>query len=218
MHGMNIALLGATGGTGQEIMKQALDQGHTVRVLVRSPDKIETRHERLEVVPTDVMKDSVDELARKLGPSEVVVSSLGTGTNLGITRLYSDGTKRVTQAMEQANIKRIIAVSSSGTDPTPHEPWWYLWFVRRLLVNVYVDQARMEQDLMHSDLDWTIVRPSQLTNGEKRGAYRVAPRHNPEGGSKISRADVADFILKQLDKESTFVKPPRWPTEKVSGE
>ena len=205
---MEIALLGATGGTGQEILKQALNLGHSVRALVRSPGKVETRHERLEVVQADVMKESAEALAEKLGSSDVVVSSLGTGTNLGITRLYSEGTERVVAAMKQADIERLIAVSSTGTDPTKGEPWWYLWFVRRLLINVYVDQARMEQNLMASDLDWIIVRPSQLTDGQHKGFYRVAPRHNPEGGFRISRADVADFILGQLDKDTYLRQTP----------
>ena len=205
---MKIALLGATGGTGQEILKQGLALGHTIRVLVRSPEKVETEHERLEVIRADVMKESAEALAEKLGSSDVVISSLGTGTNLGITRLYSEGTERVASAMKRAGIERLIAVSSTGTDPTNHEPWWYLWFVRRLLINVYVDQARMEQDLMVSDLDWIIVRPSQLTNGEKTGEYRVAPRHNPEGGVRISRADVAHFILDQLGKDTYSRQTP----------
>ncbi len=202
---MKLAILGATGGTGLELTKQALALGHTVRVLVRSPEKINTQHERLEVIEADMMNEPSDELAEKFGPSEVVISSLGAGTNLGITRLYSEGTDRIIAAMSKADLKRLIVVSSVGTDPTNDEPRWYLWLVRRLLINVYVDLARMEQNLMATNLDWIIVRPSQLTNGKKRGVYRVAPRYIPEGGIRISRADVADFMLKQLQQD-TFVR------------
>lgn len=205
---MKLAILGATGGTGLELTKQALASGHTVRVLVRSPEKVETEHERLEVVKADVMNEPADELAEKFGPSEVVISSLGAGTNLGITRLYSEGTDRIIAAMNKASLRRLIVVSSVGTDPTTDEPRWYLWLVRRLLINVYVDLARMEQNLMATDLDWIIVRPSQLTNGEKRGVYRVAPRYIPEGGIRISRADVADFMLKQLEQDTFLRQTP----------
>lgn len=203
---MELAILGATGGTGQELTKQALALGHTVKVLVRSPEKVTLNHGRLEVVKIDLLNDSAASLAEKLGTSEVVLSSLGTGTKLGITRLYSEGTKQLVAAMQHAHIKRLLVVSSVGTDPTNDEPRWYLWGVRRLLINVYVDLARTEQFLMdQSDLDWIIVRPSQLTNGKKTGVYRVAPRYIPEGGIRISRADVADFMLKQL-KQDTYVR------------
>ena len=202
---MNLAIIGATGGTGLELTKQALALGHTVRVLVRSPEKVKTTHERLEVVKADLMHESAEKLAEKLGPSEVVLSALGAGTQLGITRLYSEGTDRIIAAMSQAKLKRLIVVSSVGTDPTTDEPWWYLWLVRRLLINVYVDLARMEQNVMATDLDWIIVRPSQFTNGEKTGTYRVTPRHLPEKGIRISRADTADFMLKQLE-QTTFVR------------
>ncbi len=77
---MKLAIPGATGGTGQELTKQALALGHTVRVLVRSPEKVQTQHERLGVVKADMMNEPADELAEKFGPSEVVISSLGTGT------------------------------------------------------------------------------------------------------------------------------------------
>lgn len=201
---MKIILLGATGGLGKEILKQGLEQGYLIKALVRTPDKVETKHELLKVVRTDVMKDSKDSLADLLAGSDAVVSALGTGMNLGITKLYSEGTSKLIKAVQQSNIRRLVVVSSSGTDPTTEEPWWYLWLVRRLLVNVYVDQARMEERIINTkNLDWTIVRPSQLTNSDKK-KYRVRLRHNPKGGYQISRADVADFMLKQL-KDDTYL-------------
>lgn len=203
---MKLAILGATGGTGQELTKQALAFGHTVKVLVRSPEKVVITRDWLEVVKTDLLNESAAALAEKLGESEVVLSALGVGTDLGITRLYSEGTKQLVAAVQHAHIKRLLIVSSVGTDPADHEPWWYLWLVRRLLINHYVDMARMEQLVMdRDDLDWIIVRPSQLTNGKKTGVYRVTPRYIPEGGIRISRADVADFMLKQLE-QSTYVR------------
>ena len=154
------------------------------------------------------MKDSIDSLAEKLADSDAVISSLGTGMSLKITKLYSEGTKNVVSAMQQAQIGRLILVSSSGTAPTTEEPWWYLWFVRRLLINVYVDQARMEEQIISTkNLEWVIVRPSQLTNGKQK-EYRVRLRHNPKGGFQISRADVAGFMLKQLTDDSYLHELP----------
>ena len=201
---MKIALLGATGGLGKEIIKQGLEQGYYIKALVRTPDKVKTKHKLLEIIRADVIKDSTDYLAALLAGSDVVVSALGTGTNLGITKLYSEGISKLIEAMQQSKIRRLVAVSSSGTEPTTEEPWWYLWLVRRLLINVYVDQARMEERIADAEnLDWIIVRPSQLTNKGKK-KYRVRLRHNPKGGYQISRADVADFMLKQL-KDDTYL-------------
>ena len=202
---MNLAILGATGGTGQELTKQALALGHTVKVLVRSPEKVTTKHERLEVIKTDMLNESVAALAGKLEGSEAVLSALGV-SNLGITQFYSDTAKQLVAAAQQADVKRLLIVSSVGADPSEHEPWWYLWFVRRLLINYYVDMARMEQFVMDTaKLEWLIVRPSYLTNGEKTGVYRVTPRHAPKGGIRISRADLADFMLEQLQQD-TYVR------------
>ena len=155
---MKLAILGATGGTGQELTTQALALGHNVKVLVRSPDKVTVKHDRLEVVKIDLLNESAAALAEKLGDSEVVLSALGVGTGLGITQFYSESTQKLVAAVQQARIKRLMIVSSVGTDPTNHEPRWYLWLVRRLLINHYVDMARMEQLVMDTNgLDWTIV-------------------------------------------------------------
>ena len=205
---MKLAILGATGGTGQELTNQALALGHTVRALVRSPEKVTVKHDRLEVVKIDLLNESAAALAEKLGASEGVLSALGV-KSLGITRLYSDGTKRLVAATQLAHIKRLMIVSSVGTDPSDDEPRWYLWLVRRLLINHYIDMARMEQFVMDShDLDWTIVRPSRLTSGEQTGVYRVTPRHAPTGGLRISRADVADFMLQQLGQDAYVRQTP----------
>lgn len=213
---MNIAILGATGGTGQELTEQALALGHTVKVLVRSPDKVALRHDRLEVVKADLLDESASTLAKKLGGSEVVLSALGV-LSLGITHFYSDTAKLLVAAARQADVKRVMFVSSVGADPAEHEPWWYLWFVRRLLINYYVDMARMEQFVMDTltdtvtemgALEWIIIRPSYLTNGKKTGVYRVTPRYAPKGGVRISRADLADFMLKQLEGDTYVRRTP----------
>ena len=125
---MRLAIIGATGGTGQELVKQALASGHSVKVLVRSPEKVTVKHDRLEVVKTDLFNESAAMLAEKLEGSEVVLSALGNRT-LGITQLYSEGTKQLVAAVQHARIKRLLVISSIGTDPTDDEPRWYLWLV-----------------------------------------------------------------------------------------
>lgn len=108
---MKLAILGATGGAGQELTKQALALGHTVKVLVRSPDKVTVTHDRLEVVKTDVLNESAATLAEKLGGSEVVLSALGV-LDLGITRFYSESARQLLAAAQQAHVKRLLIVSS----------------------------------------------------------------------------------------------------------
>ncbi len=205
---MRLAIIGATGETGQELTKQALASGHSVKALVRSPEKVTVKHDRLEVVKTDLFNESAAMLAEKLRGSEAVLSAIGNRT-LGITQLYSEGTKQLVAALQQARIKRVLIISSIGTDPTDDEPRWYLWLVRRLLINTYVDLARAEQFVMDTDdLDWTIVRPPRLTNGRKTGSYRVALRYVPKGGIQISRADLADFMLKQVGQDAYIRQIP----------
>jgi putative NADH-flavin reductase len=203
---MNITLLGATGKLGQEILKQGLAEGHTIKALVRNPSKVEIQHDRLEIIKADVMHDDSVNIATLLAGSDAVISAIGTGYSLNITKIYSEGTQKVVEAMEKANIRRLVVVSSCGTDPEPIEPWWYLWLVRRLLINVYIDMTRMEEHIIRKDnLEWVIVRPSQLTDGVPK-KYRVKLRHCPEGGYQISRADVASFMLKQIVEDTYLHK------------
>lgn len=198
---MIIALFGATGGLGEQVMKQALDRGDCVSALVRTPAKLTIKHANLSVVQADVMHDGRAVLAEKLAGVDAIISALGEGATLGITKLYSDGTQAILDAAKGAGIPRLVAVSSGGTDVTDDEPWWYLRLVRRLLINVYVDQARMEERVRQSGLDWVVVRPAMLTNGQKKGAYRVQLNHNPKGGLRISRADLAAFMLDQVQSD-----------------
>jgi putative NADH-flavin reductase len=205
---MRIALFGATGDLGKELLNQGLREGHAIQAFVRNPDKLNTKHDLLEIVPTDVIKDSFDSLAAKIADNDLVISALGTGMNPGITKVYSEGTAKIVQAMQQAKIKRFITVSSCGTDPTLDEPWWFLWLIRRVFINVYVDMARMEERIINAqNLEWIIVRPTRLTNGEHQ-KYRVNLTHSPKNGVEISRADVAQFILEQLQQDTYLYKFP----------
>lgn len=199
---MNIAVFGATGALGEQTMRQAIERGYHVRVLVRTPAKVKLSHENLAVVQADVMRDSSAALAEKLTGVDAMISALGEGTKLGITKLYSAGTQTILDAATQAGIQRFVCVSSSGTDVTDDEAWWYLRLVRRLLINPYIDQARMEERVRQSNLDWVVVRPAMLTNGRKKGSYRLAPNHNPKGGVQISRADLAAFLLDQIQSDT----------------
>ena len=92
---MKITLFGATGSLGQELLKQGLAKQHLIKTFVRSPDKIKTKHDLLEMIQADAIQDSQDSFAEKLAGSDAVISALGTGMNLRITKLYSTGTTRI---------------------------------------------------------------------------------------------------------------------------
>ena len=117
-----------------------------------------------------------------------------------IPTIYSIGTGNVIKAMEACGVKRLIVITSSGVIDDPTEPGWYRYVLKPLLLEkAYTDMLRLEDKLQQTALDWISVRPGYLTNGPLTCNYRVGLDKWPEGGWKISRADVANFILNQLN-------------------
>lgn len=201
---INIAVFGATGGTGRQIVKQALAAGHQVTAVVRTPSAFEMRHEHLEVQRGDVMNPT--SLASSLSNQGAVLSALGVGSSLQPTTLYSTGTRHVLQTMKAVGVRRFIGVSAGGFVTDPNDSFLLKRVVKpilkRILKNPYDDMKRMEADVERSDLDWTIIRPARLNDGPHTGQYRIALNGNVPGGWTISRADVADFMVKHLsDRE-----------------
>jgi len=200
---MNLLIIGATGGTGRALVEQALAQAHIVTAFVRNPRKVRITHERLTIVEGDVLDyDSVD---RAVKGKDAVLSALGHKRWFMRTTILSRGTKNIITAMERHGVKRFICETSLGVgDSRGRLGLYYTLFVIPFIVYFYFrDKGRQEQLIRESSLDWVIVRPGQLTNGRKRGVYR----HGERIGSyiftvRISRADVADFMLKQLSDNS----------------
>lgn len=196
---MNLLIIGATGGTGRELVKQALEQGHNVTAFARKPAKVKVHHPNLTVVEGDVLDyASVENAARG---KQVVLSALGHKKWFIKTSILSDGTKNIITAMKKLGVKRFICETSLGVgDSWGRLGLYYTLFVIPFITYFYFkDKKLQERYIRESSLDWTIVRPGQLTNGRKRGVYR----HGPDIGNyiltlRISRADVADFMLKQL--------------------
>lgn len=200
---MNLLIVGATGGTGRGLVSQALAQGHSVTALVRNPAKIRMSDERLTVVKGNVLDyNSVD---RVVQGKDAVLSALGHKRWFIPTTILSEGTRNIVKAMEKHGVKRLVCETSLGVgDSRGRLGLYYTLFVIPFIVYFYFrDKKRQEQLIRESSLDWVIVRPGQLTNGPKRGVYR----HGRDIGSylltaRISRADVADFMLKQLTENS----------------
>jgi putative NADH-flavin reductase len=196
---MRILIIGATGGTGREIVKQALERGHQVVALARNPTKITTQHERLRVVRGDVM-DSAS-LDAAMEGCDAVVCALGHKRWLGPSKILSEGTRNIVRAMEKHGVKRMVVESALGVgDSIGRLGVYYTLFTIPFILPFYwYDKGRQERVVRESALEWVIVRPGQLTNGRKRGTYK----HGPNVGNylwsvSISRADVADFMLNQL--------------------
>ena len=195
---VNLLIVGATGGTGQQLVSQALERGHRVTALVRKPPPAEPSS-RLITVQGNVLKPS--SLDQAVQDQDAVLSALGHKQWFRPTRILSEGTRNLIGAMRRHGVRRFICETALGIS----DAWWlmglyYTLFVRPLILPLYFwDKARQEAVIRASDLDWTIVRPGMLTNGPRRGQYRHGPRVGHWLGTvRISRADVAAFMLDQL--------------------
>ena len=205
---MNLLVFGATGGTGREVVKQALEGGSTVTAFVRDPGKLDIKHPNLKVVRGDVM--DIVSVEQAVEGQEAVVCLLGGGQKRTGT-VRSEGTEHIIKAMEKAGIQRFICQSTLGTG----ESWGNLNFFWKyimfgfLLREVFADHEKQESHVKQSCLDWTIIRPGALVDGEQTGSYKHGfPGDDKTSKLKISRADVADFILKQLKDNSYIHKTP----------
>ncbi|MBL9038976.1 MAG: SDR family oxidoreductase [Archangium sp.] len=189
---MKIAILGASGRTGRLLVRQALDAGHDVRALVRSPGTFLLRHDKLEVVEGEV--GNAQAVAALVSGCDAVASALGPSP--GHVTSCSEGTKHVIAA----GAKRYVAVSGAGLD-VPGDKKDLIgkvvsFFVRTLSPAVFQDKVNELKMLQDSSLPWVLVRPPRLVDAPATGAYRVSLERSP--GASISRADLASFVLKCL--------------------
>lgn len=206
---MKLLIIGATGGTGRALVEEALAQGHVVTAFARKPQKITTSQDRLTVAKGNVLDyNSVDQAVQG---KDAVLSALGHKRLFIKTTILSEGTRNIIKAMQIHHVKRLICETSLGIGESRWRMGlYYTLFVIPFITFFYFrDKERQERYIKQSSLDWIIVRPGQLTNGRKRGTYR----HGLNIGSilltvRISRADVADFMLKQLTDDSYLRKTP----------
>jgi putative NADH-flavin reductase len=202
---MKIAVFGATGQTGEQVVRQALARGHTVAAVVRDPSKIDAAGNRLQVVEADLFDPR--SIAPAVEDSEAVVSALGA-TSRRPTSVCERGIRSIIAAMRDCGARRLVVVSNSAHTPARGDSVPRRLFIRalgRILENPFADLRLMEQEIRRSDVDWTIVRPARLTNGGRTGHYRTATGGHVPSGWRIARADVADLILQLLDDDATTV-------------
>ena len=203
---MNIAIFGSTGGTGRKLLEQALEQGHNITVLVRTARAIKSEHTNIKIIQGNVLDQAkVEEVVKG---QDAVVCALGTPP-FNRSKLRANGTKIIIQAMQKLSVKRLVCLSAFGVgDSYELLPFYYKYLIIPLMLRyVYADHELQEKYIEQSQLDWTIVRAAALTNGGHTGEYLSgAAAMTRDIKLKISRADIADFMLKQLESEDNLMK------------
>ena len=199
---MKLATFGATGATGAELVKQALEHGHIVTALVRNPAAL-VEQERLHILSGDVR--NLADVEKAVQGQEAVICALGA-RDLKPTMIRTEGTRTIIEAMKKSSTKRLFVISAMGVG----ESWSSLSLVNKAFFAILLKSARTDHEAQEavvkaSGLDWTIIRPSGLTNTPRTGVYRVGESVHAKT-SQISRADVADLILKDLEKRAWVCK------------
>jgi len=192
---MKLLVFGATGGTGRQCVDQALAQGHQVTAFVRQSAALTVQHPDLTIIQGDITDQ--DAVQRAIPGHDVVISALGTR---GGPAVLPEGTRNILEAMASQGVRRSLWVSSFGAGDSLQQMGWLsqTLIVKGLLRKAIEEKNAQEQIIMASGGDWIIARPGGLTDGPLTGTYRVTGPGDKVGRPSISRADVADFMLKNL--------------------
>lgn len=197
-----ILILGATGATGRHLLSKALEAGLDVTVFARDPTRVPNTP---RIVKGDVTTKS-PALAEAVRGQDAVISVLGRGNSLTSGELFTTSMPLIVRAMDGERVRRLVVTSAFGVGATHADlPLLPRIFVATLLRDLYADKTRGEEAIHQSLLDWTIVYPSGLSNAPATGRYRVGEHLPLRGFPTIPRADVADFLLRQLD-DSTYIR------------
>ncbi len=203
---MKLVIFGSTGSIGRHLVVQALEQEHTVSAFARNPAKLGIEHAELTAVQGDVLDSASVEKA--VDGQAAVLCALGAGAK-GATR--SEGTRNIVRAMEKAGVRRLVCLSTLGVGTSRANLgffWKHIMF-GLLLRRAYADHVSQEDYVRESDLDWIIVRPGGFIDGNRTGVYRHGfPGTDRTIKGRISRADVADFMLRQLTDRTYLRETP----------
>ncbi|MDP6437571.1 MAG: SDR family oxidoreductase [Gammaproteobacteria bacterium] len=209
---LRLLVIGGTRGIGLETVKLALDRGHTVTVLARQPEHMKVTDPKLTTIEGDVRDASAVQQA--VSNQDAVAMAIGMGLTRQPVTLFSAGTKVVLDAMEAAGIRRLVAVTGMGAgDTREHGGFFYDRIFRPLaLQTVYDDKDRQEALIRERTgsfpLVWTIPRPGMLSNGASKQQYRVLTELTGIAGGKITRADVAHFVVAVIENGSHAGESP----------
>ncbi|NRQ35480.1 SDR family oxidoreductase [Nonomuraea sp. NN258] len=203
---MKLTVFGATGGTGLQLVRQALDLTHEITAVVRDPARLPAElRPRVDVVRADVMDPGA--IISAIEGRDAVVCALGPrGT--GPTTVHSAATRSIVAAMERAGVRRVLSVGAAGMVADAGDDPFTRYVLKplvlqRILRHSFGDLAVAERLLRQSRLDWTIVRPSRLTDSGRTNRYRTAKDVNLRFGFLTSRADLADCVLDLIEDRSS---------------
>ena len=203
---MRVLIIGASKGIGLETTRQALDAGHDVRALARSATAIAISNPSLEKMPGDALKPEDVEAA--LAGVDVVIQTLGVGLGdlFRPVHLFSDATRVLIAAMRSQGVKRLICVTGFGAGDSRES----ISCLQRLPFQIvfgraYDDKSSQERLIKESELDWTIVRPGVLTSGRRTGRYKILSEPSQWRNGIISRSDVAEFLVRQI-QDQTYIR------------
>ena len=206
---MRVLIVGASKGIGLETTRQALDAGHDVRALARSATAIADTNPSLEKIRGDALK--TEDVEAALVGVDVVIQTLGVGLGdlFRPVHLFSDATRVLIAAMRRQGVKRLICVTGFGAGDSRAS----ISCLQRLPFQIvfgraYDDKSLQEKLIKESELDWTIARPGVLTNGPRTGRYRIIVEASQWRNGIISRADVAEFIVRQIGDQAYIHKTP----------
>ena len=202
---MKIAIFGATGGTGKELIKQALEQGHEIIALVRDPQKLSVSDQRVNIIKGDVVNK--DDVSKTIQGSDAALVALGVKPP-SKTKVVGPGTKNIIEGMKTHKVKRLIVESAMFMDDAVRKNSFLISILTKTFMKgLYADKLVQESAVRESGLEWVIVRPVGLANGPKTEIYRFGETLQLKGVfPTISRADVADFMLKQLSSDANLNK------------
>ena len=202
---MKVLVFGATGPSGREIVAQALRRGDSVTAFARRSEDLGLAHERLRTVQGDAARDAAA-IADAVRGQDAVLSALGRRATLKSEGLIERSMALIVPAMERAGVHRLVIMSAFGVGESARAaPLLPRLMYRVLLTDIFADKLAGEARVRASALEWTIAYPVLLTNGPLTGRYRAAERLDLRGLPKISRADVAHFILAEA-QDCAFVR------------
>lgn len=199
-----IIIFGATGGTGQELVKQALEQDYEVTALVRNLKNLKTTN-NLKIIQGDIL--NLQDVTKAVRKQDVVLCSIGMPASDKST-LRADGTANIIKAMQTNGVSRLICQSSLGFGDSKEVLPWHMKYiiVPFILKNAFKDHELQESNIEKSNLEWTIVRPGNLTNSKKTSEYKHGFSSLEKIKLKVSRADVAEFMLNQINNNQYLHK------------
>ena len=206
---MNVVIFGATGQTGRLLVERAVSAGHVVTAFVRNPASLNAPRDSVRIVLGDVLDPTA--VDRAVADQQAVLVALGTAIRRGSPQVLPQGIRHILEAMERHGVRRIVVLSAAGA---LHERAGSLvgtvglMLARAYLPRVYAEHRMMLEELRKRELEWIAVRPVILTKGPSTGRYRVSVEGIPRGGYRISRGDVADFMIRQLTSDEFVRKMP----------